>query len=110
MKGSNAHKVSAGNWDASGAGILLNPYVKEHFNSASWILSPKFWLILGLHLLLLFILFLLKTIVRLYMLKESIYLIVMIFLSNNHLLTYFELQNLKTADCKAMEVNTALHN
>lgn len=37
-------------------------------------------------------------------------MIVMIFPSNNHLLTYLELQNWKTADCEAMGVSTALHN
>lgn len=93
MTGSSAHKVSAGTWEASDAGTLLNPHVKEHFNWESWILLPEFWLILGLHVLLLYTLFLLKAIAHPYMLKERIYLIVMIFLSNNHLLTYLELQN-----------------
>lgn len=93
MTGFSAHKVSAGIWDGSDAGTLLNPHVKEHFNSERWILLPKFWLILGLNLLLLFTLFLLKTVAHQYVLKENIYLIVTIFLSNNHLLTYLELQN-----------------
>lgn len=109
MEESHVHIIFVGILDSSDAEILLRPCAREHFNSESWILLSEFWLICGLNLLLLFTLFLLKTIAHVYMLKQSTYLIVMIVLSNNHLLSHLELKNWKKAGCEATGVNTALH-
>lgn len=85
--------------DGSNAEILLQPNVKEHFNIESWNLVPGFWLICGFALII-------HTLPlenhSLSTHVETEHQFVMIFLSSNNLLTYLELQNLKTADCEVI--------